>query len=56
MPLGKTRRSYGAVYATSEVTVTPEALISWDRGFGAAGEQVWGAVTGGYVFKKLPPE
>ena len=42
----------GATYATSEVRITPERLVSWDRGWDHAGEQVWGAVTGGYVFVK----
>ena len=42
----------GASYATSEVTVTDEVLTSWDRGFDAAGEQVWGAEAGPYRFVK----
>lgn len=40
----------GAVYATSEVTIEPGRIVSWDRGFDEAGEQVWGAEKGGYVF------
>ena len=44
----------GASYATSEVVITPEGMTSWDRGFDASGKQVWGAVKGGYVFRKLP--
>jgi hypothetical protein len=43
----------GAVYATSEVVIRPEGMTSWDRGFDAGGSQVWGAVKGGYVFRKL---
>jgi len=43
----------GASYATSEVRITPEQLLSWDRGFDAQGKQVWGATKGGYVFKKI---
>ncbi len=43
----------GARYATSEVRVTPDGLVSWDRGFDAAGTQVWGARTGGYVFDRV---
>ena len=43
----------GATFATSEVVITEDELISWDRGFNDAGEQVWGAVKGGYVFSKL---
>ena len=42
----------GAVYATSEVEITEDKIISWDRGFDAEGNHVWGAVTGGYIFDK----
>lgn len=42
----------GAAYATSEVAVMPDRLVSWDRGFDASGRQVWGARGGGYVFMK----
>lgn len=44
----------GATYATSEVTMTRTMLQSWDRGFDAAGTQVWGASMGPYVFLKQP--
>jgi hypothetical protein len=27
-------------------------MISWDRGYNDAGEQVWGAEKGGYIFLK----
>lgn len=40
----------GASYATSEVVLTDDRLVSWDRGFNDAGEQVWGATEGGYIF------
>jgi hypothetical protein len=43
----------GAAYATAEVTIRPDLMISWDRGFDADGFQVWGAVDGGYRFRKL---
>ncbi len=43
----------GAAYATSEVEITPDYLVSWDRGFDANGLQVWGAAEGGYVFKRV---
>lgn len=47
------RNNWGqASYATSEVTVRPDRLISWDRGWNEAGEQVWGATKGGYIFVK----
>lgn len=42
----------GASYATSEVTIGPGYLQSWDRGFDAQGEQVWGATEGPYDFLK----
>lgn len=42
----------GAKYATTDVTITPKQLISWDRGFDEKGEQVWGAKFGGYIFRK----
>lgn len=42
----------GAAYATSEVTLTPLTLRSWDRGYDRAGKQVWGAVKGPYAFVK----
>ena len=42
-----------AKYATSEVTINKERMISLDRGFNDKDEQVWGAVKGGYIFKKL---
>lgn len=43
----------GAKYATSEVKITKDKIISWDRGFDEEGKQVWGAVKGGYVFKRM---
>lgn len=43
----------GAAYATSEVTLGPGLLESWDRGFDAAGQQVWGAKAGPYRFVKI---
>lgn len=42
----------GAAYATSEVTLTPTELRTWDRGFDASGKQVWGSTAGPYVFVK----
>lgn len=45
----------GATYATTEVEVSADELVSWDRGYDASGKQVWGAVRGGYRFRKLKP-
>lgn len=43
----------GAAYATSEITLTPAEIVSWDRGFNSSDKQVWGAPIGGYRFKRL---
>ena len=43
----------GASYATSIVIIDQNQMYSWDRGFDISGEQVWGAKTGGYVFKRV---
>lgn len=43
----------GASYATSEVEITEETIISWDRGMDRDGNQVWGAEKGGYIFNKI---
>lgn len=42
----------GAQYATSEVVLDAAALSAWDRGFDAAGSQVWGATAGPYRFER----
>ena len=42
----------GATYATSQVTIFPNELHSWDQGYNEKDEQVWGATKGGYVFIK----
>lgn len=43
----------GAKYATSEVKVYKNKIVSWDRGWGDNGEQIWGATGGGYIFDRL---
>ncbi len=40
----------GAEYATSDVEIFADRIISWDRGFDKDGNQVWGAEKGGYIF------
>ncbi|WP_299571600.1 chromophore lyase CpcT/CpeT [uncultured Shewanella sp.] len=42
----------GATYATSEVTVTKDSILSWDRGYDSEDKQVWGAEKAGYIFLK----
>ncbi len=44
---------HGAAYATSEVLLTADRMESWDRGFDADGEQIWGAEKGPYVFDRI---
>ena len=46
----------GASYATSEIVITTEGVASWDRGYDADDQQVWGAVKAGYVFLRTSPE
>ncbi|WP_460218312.1 chromophore lyase CpcT/CpeT [Psychroserpens sp. MEBiC05023] len=33
---------YGAAYATSEVEILEDKIISWDRGFDTKGNHIWG--------------
>jgi len=42
----------GASYATTVITVTAKETVIWERGYNAAGTQVWGSIHGGYEFKK----
>ncbi|WCO02396.1 chromophore lyase CpcT/CpeT [Psychroserpens ponticola] len=44
---------YGASYATSEVEILSDKIISWDRGFDDKDEHIWGAEKGGYIFNKI---
>ena len=43
----------GASYANSEVEISQDKIVSWDRGFDAEGNHAWGAIKGGYIFEKL---
>ncbi|MBE2257148.1 MAG: chromophore lyase CpcT/CpeT [Ignavibacteria bacterium] len=43
----------GAKYATSDVIITSNSIISWDKGFDENDKQVWGAKKGGYIFKRI---
>lgn len=42
-----------AAYATSIVEIKEGQVMSWDRGFDAEGNYIWGAEHAGYVFKKI---
>lgn len=43
---------FGSTYATSHVSIKPNQVMSWDRGFDKDGNYVWGAEKGGYIFNK----
>ncbi len=43
----------GASWASSKVRVTARGITSWDQGWNAAGEQVWGAEKGPYRFARV---
>lgn len=45
----------GATYASSEVVLRSNGFSSWDRGYNAAGMQVWGATAGPYLFARRTP-
>ncbi len=42
-----------ARYATSEVSIAPGRITSWDRGFTRDDVQAWGARGGGYQFRQV---
>ena len=43
----------GASYATTETSVNPRQIITWERGYNAGGVQVWGSILGGFIFRKV---
>jgi hypothetical protein len=46
----------GAVKITNQILLSAKAMETWDRGFDAAGKQVWGASDRSYKFKDIDPE
>ena len=42
---------FGASYATSEVEIFQDKILSWDRGYDSNDNQVWGSVDGPYIFQ-----
>ncbi len=42
----------GATYATSSVRIFSDRIESWDRGYDADDNQVWGSESEGYVFNR----
>jgi CpeT protein len=57
--IGKTRGKncpsdlQGATYVTSEVEISNNRIVTWDRGFNELDSLVWGALKGGYIFDKI---
>ena len=45
----------GATYTMSDVTLSADELVTWDRGYDAKGVQVWGSKSGPYVFRRSRP-
>lgn len=43
----------GASYSTVETDISNLQIVTWERGYNAAGTQVWGSIHGGYVFKRI---
>jgi CpeT protein len=43
----------GASYSTIETVISNLQIVTWERGYNAAGTQVWGSIHGGYVFKRV---
>lgn len=43
----------GAAYATSQVSICADEIVSWDQGWDNTDEQVWGAEIKGYIFKRM---
>lgn len=42
----------GGAKVDSRSIRTPDAYVNWDRGFDVSGQQLWGPVSGGYIFKR----
>jgi hypothetical protein len=43
----------GSTWASSEVVIGPDGLVSWDRGWDDDGAQKWGSVKAGYRFDRV---
>jgi hypothetical protein len=44
---------HGATYATTEITVSEQQTVTYERGYNAGDTQVWGSNRGGYIFNKI---
>jgi hypothetical protein len=43
----------GSTWASSEVVIGPNGVVSWDRGWDDSGTQKWGSVKAGYRFDRV---
>jgi hypothetical protein len=43
----------GASYSTVETAISNLQIVTWERGYNAAGAQVWGSIHGGNVFTRV---
>lgn len=43
----------GASYSIVEAVISNLQIVTWERGYNAAGAQVWGSIHGGYVFRRV---
>ena len=43
----------GATYTMSDVSLSADELVTWDRGYDASGKQVWGSTKGPYMFTRI---
>ncbi len=41
------------LYFSSNYALLTNKILSWDRGFDAEGNYVWGAEKAGYIFEKI---
>lgn len=53
----KCPNDYGSgKFVSSKVRLSQNGMYSWDQGWDGEGNQVWGAVKGGYTFEKMDPK
>ncbi len=43
----------GASYSTVQTAISNLQIETWERGYNAAGTQVWGSIHGGHVFRRV---
>ncbi|WP_432811318.1 chromophore lyase CpcT/CpeT [Pantanalinema sp. GBBB05] len=55
-PQGCPTTARGAVKITNRIVLSPDGMDTWDRGFDAAGKQVWGADGESYQYRKIKKE